>query len=56
VDDDRDPAAFARMVMVGRALKEALEIRLMGEDGGAIDGVSARYSGLMEVVGSEVRS
>lgn len=51
---DADKEAFHRMYVIGKSLKEVLDIKIMGEDGQAIDGLKAQYSGYMEVAGMEV--
>jgi len=49
-----DNAAFHRMYVIGKSLKEVLDIKIMGEDGQAVAGLKAKYSGYMEVAGVEV--
>ncbi|MBS3938789.1 MAG: hypothetical protein KGZ50_09510 [Peptococcaceae bacterium] len=54
VPNANDEAAFQRMVMVGKGIKEVLEIKIMSQDGKAINGLDASYSGFLEITGSEV--
>lgn len=54
VPDANDEAAFQRMVVVGKSIKEVLDIKIMSEEGNAITGLSVKYSGFLEVAGSEV--
>lgn len=49
VDDDSDPQAFATMVMVGKGLKNLLDVAIMREDGAAIPNIKAKISGLAEL-------
>ena len=54
VPNDTDEKAFHRMYRIGKGLKEVLDVKIMGEDGQAIPGLKAQYSGYMEVAGMEV--
>ena len=54
VPNDTDEQAFHRMYSIGKGLKEVLDVKIMGEDGQAIPGLKAQYSGHMEVAGMEV--
>lgn len=49
VDDDNDPQAFATMVMVGKGLKNLLDVAIMGPDGAAVPNIKAKISGLAEL-------
>ncbi|UVW30695.1 hypothetical protein [Massilia sp. H6] len=49
VDDDSDPEAFATMVMVGKGLKNLLDIAIMEEDGAAVANLKAKISGSAEL-------
>jgi hypothetical protein len=49
VDDAGDPQAFETMLVLGKGLKNLLDIALMEEDGAASDSVKARISGIMEL-------
>ena len=53
VPANADNTAFHRMYVVGKSLKEVLDVKIMGEDGQAIAGLKAQYSGYMEVAGME---
>ena len=50
VNDDRDPAAFQRMVAVGTSLKKALEVAIINKEGVAIENIKAKCSGLLTIV------
>ena len=52
VNDTLDKPAFARMLQVGKALKEVLDVPVLDEQGAAVMGLSARLSGFKEVTGS----
>jgi hypothetical protein len=54
VPNANDEAAFQRMVMVGKGIKEVLEIKIMSQDGKAIKGLDASYSGFLEISCAEV--
>ena len=47
VSDDRDPAKFAQMLAVGRALKKSLDISILDKDGKAIKNISTKHAGLL---------
>lgn len=49
VDDDSDPEAFATMVMVGKGLKNLLDIAIMEENGAAVANIKAKISGYVEL-------
>lgn len=49
VNDARDTVAFYRMVTVGKAIKQALDIAIMSKDGKAIPGIKSKFSGLLEI-------
>jgi hypothetical protein len=49
VDDDSDPQAFATMAMVGKGLKNLLDVAIMGADGAAVPNIKAKISGLAEL-------
>ena len=49
VDDVNDPQGFETMLVLGKGLKNLLDIALMEEDGAACDTVKARISGIMEL-------
>jgi hypothetical protein len=49
VHDDSDPQAFATMVMVGKGLKNLLDVAIMGDDGAAAPNIKAKLSGLAEL-------
>jgi len=55
VADRRDEAAFARMVQVGKALKQALDIKVLDGEGAARQGLALEAAGLLEVAGPEAR-
>jgi hypothetical protein len=48
-----DAAAFQTMITVGKAIKSVLEIKIVSQDGTAIAGLGATYSGILEVTSSE---
>jgi hypothetical protein len=50
VDDSSDVQAFETMVMVGKALKNLLDIAIMDEDGAAIKNIKSTISGYTELV------
>lgn len=47
VEDDTDRAAFAKMLTMGKALKNLLDIPIMAEDGQPNKGLKTQVSGLM---------
>lgn len=49
VDDDSDAEAFATMVMVGKGLKNLLDIAIMNDDGAAVPNIKAKISGSIEL-------
>ncbi len=49
VHDDRDPAAFQRMLAVGTSLKKALEVAILNKEGVAINNIKAKCSGLLAI-------
>lgn len=53
VDDNRDLVAFQRMLAVGKALKDVLDIPIMEKDGGAVSDIKSkintRTSGLVQL-------
>lgn len=49
VDDSSDPAAFEAMLIVGKALKNLLDVAIMDEDGGATPNVRSTISGYAEL-------
>lgn len=49
VDDDHDQEAFATMVMVGKGLKNLLDVAIMEENGAAVPNIKAKISGLAEL-------
>lgn len=54
VPDCSDEAKFSRMVTVGRALKELLDIKILDESGSAVPGLTSKYSGILEIASKEV--
>lgn len=50
VDDDRDQEAFATMVLVGKGLKNLLDIAIMEENGAAVANIKTQISGTVEVL------
>ena len=53
VPDESNPAAFKQMYIIGKSLKEILDLRIMNEDGQAISGLKTQYTGHLEVAGLE---
>lgn len=51
----RNQEKFARMVLVGKNLKKLLDVQILDKGGAAVDPLSSRYQGLLEVVGKGVR-
>lgn len=49
VEDDSDEEAFATMVIIGKGLKNLLDIAIMEEDGGAVPNLKALISGSIEL-------
>ena len=49
VNNDRSVVAFQRMVTLGKAIKEALDIAIITEDGKAVKGIKGQFSGLLEI-------
>lgn len=49
VADDSSQEDFMRMLLVGKALKQALDIAIIKEDGTAVDGIKAKLSGLINI-------
>lgn len=54
VPDDSDENSFKHMFILGKSLKEVMDVKIMGEDGKAIAGLDAKYSGILQVAGEEV--
>jgi len=52
-DDVNDFEGLARMIQLGRALRELLNIPVLGENGAAAEGLSLHISGTLEKVGVE---
>jgi hypothetical protein len=53
VPDATDSRKFERMIMIGKKLKEALDIPIIKNDGTAIAGLQHTCSGILNVVGTE---
>ena len=53
VADDRDRHAFERMLVIGKALKELLDISIIEKDGKAVQGITAKCSGFLNVAGKD---
>lgn len=51
VPDDSNPAAFKQMYIIGKSLKEILDVKIMNDDGQAVSGLKAQYTGHLEVAG-----
>lgn len=56
VPDGSDQTAFERMIAVGKALKGALDIKILDEAGSPVKGLDVQCKGLLEVLGPEVES
>lgn len=53
VADDRDRHAFERMLVIGKALKELLDISIIEKNGKAVQGITAKCSGFLNVAGKD---
>lgn len=49
VSNAMDEVAFERMVTIGKAIKQALDIAIMSKDGKAIPGIKGKFSGLLQI-------
>lgn len=54
VPDCSDEIRFSQMIIIGRALKELLDIKILDESGSAVTGLRSRYSGILEIASREV--
>ena len=53
VPDDRDPAKFGRMIVIGKSIKGVLDISIIEKDGKAVSGINAKCSGFLNVAGKD---
>ena len=49
VDNDHDLPAFNKMMLLGKGLKNLLDIAIMEQDGGATKNIKAKISGYLEI-------
>ena len=49
VSDDSDIQAFNKMMLLGKGLKNLLDIPIMEQDGGATKNIKTKISGYLEI-------
>lgn len=49
VDDDSDPTAFEKMLIIGKGLKNLLDIAIMEQNGAAVKNIKSKISGYAEI-------